>query len=104
MHEDEVAAFDEGLRLMLAFYCIMEPEKRAIVAALVEKYADPLRLQEAANQSSGVGSELIADLRKFMHQSELLLQQRQYAQHLRALQFSIVEDAVDRMGLRSALR
>jgi hypothetical protein len=31
----------EALRLQLAFYCIMEPERRAEVLALAEKHANP---------------------------------------------------------------
>jgi hypothetical protein len=30
---------EEALRATMAFYCIMEPEKRAEVLALVERYA-----------------------------------------------------------------
>ena len=33
------ASDEDGLRLILAFYCIMEPEKREELLALAEKYA-----------------------------------------------------------------
>lgn len=36
---DDAAFDEEALRLTLAFYCIMEPEKRAIILALAERYA-----------------------------------------------------------------
>jgi hypothetical protein len=36
---DDATSDEEALRLTLAFYCIMEPEKRAIVLALAERYA-----------------------------------------------------------------
>jgi hypothetical protein len=36
---DHTTSDEEALRLTLAFYCIMEPEKRAIVLALAERYA-----------------------------------------------------------------
>lgn len=39
---------DEALRLALAFYCIMEPEKRAIVLALAERYANEPNSQGGA--------------------------------------------------------
>lgn len=35
----ERATDDEALRLVLAFYCIMEPEKRDALLALAERYA-----------------------------------------------------------------
>ena len=37
MSEDNIPTFEEALRLTIAFYCIMEPEKREVVKALVEK-------------------------------------------------------------------
>ena len=36
---DDSASYEEALRLTLAFYCIMEPEKRATILALAERYA-----------------------------------------------------------------
>ena len=37
--DDDSASYEEALRLTLAFYCIMEPQKRAIILALAERYA-----------------------------------------------------------------
>lgn len=34
---------DEALRLVIAFYCIMEPDRQAQVLALAERYADESR-------------------------------------------------------------
>ena len=33
------ASDEEALRLVIAFYCIMEPDKRAEILALAEKFA-----------------------------------------------------------------
>jgi hypothetical protein len=33
------ASDEEALRLVIAFYCVMEPEKRAEILALAEKFA-----------------------------------------------------------------
>lgn len=41
---DDAPSDEEALRLTLAFYCIMEPEKQAIVLALAERYAERSRL------------------------------------------------------------
>lgn len=35
---------DEALRVVVAFYCIMEPDKRAQVLALAERYAAESRV------------------------------------------------------------
>jgi hypothetical protein len=35
----EPASDEDALRLVLAFYCIMEPEKRDEVTALAQRYA-----------------------------------------------------------------
>lgn len=35
---------DEALRVVVAFFCIMEPEKRAEVLALAERYAKESRV------------------------------------------------------------
>lgn len=37
--EHAEASDDDALRLMLSFYCILEPERRAEVMALAERYA-----------------------------------------------------------------
>jgi hypothetical protein len=44
---DDATSDEEALRLTLAFYCIMEPEKPAIVLALAERYAGQTQAAEA---------------------------------------------------------
>ena len=63
MGNGSTPTFDEALRLTLAFYCILEPEKRAILQGLAEKYADPSRQKEASDfdliASSKKGDQLL---------------------------------------------
>lgn len=104
MSDDEtLPTFDDALRLVLAFYCIMESEKRAVVSALIAEYADPARLQ-ATNAQLDSTAELIADVKRHLLQSELLVRQRRYAEHLQALQFSVLEDAIYRMTPDASMR
>jgi hypothetical protein len=42
------ASDEEALRLVIAFYCIMEPDKRAEVLALAEKFARESEVVEGA--------------------------------------------------------
>lgn len=105
MHDDDDnsnATFDDGLRLALAYYSIMEPEKRAVIKALVEKYADKARLLDAMPQSASVvcesaslESDPIVLARSGLLEVKKLIRQRDYTQHLRTLQFSIVEEGVE---------
>jgi hypothetical protein len=44
----ERPADSEALRLVVAFFCIMEPEKRAEVVALAERYASESRVVDGA--------------------------------------------------------
>ncbi|MFT4115585.1 hypothetical protein [Bradyrhizobium sp.] len=39
---------DEALKLVVAFYCIMEPDRRSEVLALAEKYAKESRVVDGA--------------------------------------------------------
>ena len=63
MGNGSTPTFDEALRLTLAYYCILEPEKRAILHGLAEKYADPSRQKEAPDvdliPSSKKGDQLL---------------------------------------------
>ena len=100
--DETTATFDDGLRLALAYYSIMEPEKRAVIKALVEKYADKARLLDAIPQlfsgggeSAFVGSEPIVAAKHGLLEIKKLIQQRDYTQHLQTLQFSIVEEGIE---------
>ena len=109
MSEGTSPTFDEALRLVLAFYCIMEPEKRAVVAALIEKYADRSRLMEA---SAEAGGELFpvpttgrtAAAQATMRQAAVFLRQRDYVDHVRDTSFSIIENAIGQLTRPSGRR
>jgi hypothetical protein len=102
MSENDTPTFDEALRLTLAYYCILEPDKRAIVMAMVEKYADQSRtMEESADivvslpgndprQSFGVAKSTRS-------QAARLIRQKEYLDHLRDKNFSIIENAIEQM-------
>lgn len=102
MSENDTPTFDEALRLTLAYYCILEPEKRAIVMAMVEKYADRSRTMEASadivvslpgndpSQSFGVAKST-------PNQAARLIRQKEYLDRLRDKNFSIIENAIEQM-------
>ena len=102
MSEDTSATFDEALRLVLAFYCIMEPEKRAIIMALVEKYADHSKLSEAlveaANELTVAATKPTAFAQVGVRQATALIRQRDYVDHIRNTSFSIIENAIQQLG------
>src|SRR5690349_1458245 len=94
VHDDQMLpTFDEALQLTLAFYCIMEPEKRAVVMALVEKYADQSRLRDVTSLHHAVTDMSAVEpiARKSTLELERLIRQRDYAQQLKSLQFSVLE-------------
>lgn len=96
MSEDDIVpTFEEAMRLTIAFYCIMEPEKREVVRALVEKYANRSRLQEAAAEPT---FDKVESRPPVPRRVELLARQREYARHLASLQFLVIESAVEQMG------
>jgi hypothetical protein len=43
------ASDDDALKLVVAFYCIMEPEKRAEVVALAERFARESQVVEGCS-------------------------------------------------------
>jgi hypothetical protein len=100
--------FDDAMRLAIAFYCILEPDKRAIVMALAEKYADPSLLASAANDQHSAPlkskEQLLRPQRlqedgnavlKEAEQTRLLSKQQGYADQLRTLYIAVLEDALD---------
>jgi len=107
MHDDSLPEFEEALRLALAFYCIMEPEKRAVIQALVEKHADRTRLMETSvgraisrlvySEDADVESKSSAVTKAKSHLADQLVLQREYADHIRDLNFSILENAINDM-------
>jgi hypothetical protein len=49
----EAATDQEALRLVVAFYCIMEPEKREALLALAERYAIDSKAKVASFSDAG---------------------------------------------------
>lgn len=109
---DDGVPFDDAMRLAIAFYCILEPDKRAIVMALAEKYADHSLLAGAANDQLGAYLEseallprppLMQGHGKFVPneavQTRLLSEQQRYADQLRALYVAVLEDALRRLPI-----
>jgi hypothetical protein len=102
MSEHDTPTFDEALRLTLAYYCILEPEKRAIVMAMVEKYADRSRTMEASADKvvSLPGNDprqSFAVAKSTPNQATRLIRQKGYLDHLRDKNFSIIENAIEQM-------
>ena len=106
MSEGTSPTFDEALRLVLAFYCIMEPERRAVVTAMVEKYADRSRLMEAgieaADEKLADPTERMAAEQAGARQAALLIRQRDYVDHVRDTSFSIIENAIQQLTTSGA--
>ena len=112
MPNEPPVSFEDAMRLAIAFYCIMEPDKRATIMALAEKYADPSLLADAMRDQSRAFLESGAAWlqpeptpqkqdrsasARVESQTQALYRQRRYADQLRSLHVSILEDAVLRL-------
>jgi hypothetical protein len=104
MSNASLPTFDEALRLALAFYCIMEPEKRAVVMALVEKFADPSRLIDAQIQEAITLFASPESASPVAHQAALPNPHRDYVDQLRDTNFSIIENAIEQLVAPGAPR
>jgi len=97
MSKGALPTFDEALRLALAFYCIMEPEKRAVVMALVESYADRSRLIDAQIQDA-ISLFAGRENESSVAQVALPSPHRDYVDQLRDTNFLIIENAIEQLA------
>ena len=103
MSEIDTPTFNDALRLTLAFYCILEPEKRAIVMAMVEKYAERSRMMDASadlvvSLPGNDQRQSIDAAKQIPHQAARLIRQKEYLDYLRDKNFSIIENAIEQMS------